>query len=81
MDDERSDRGSGTWPVFLVAAAAVGRADGGAGLQTLVHEAGFATKPLMSIVVRRSPPRVDIDGRPMDPLVDDVINALRSLCA
>jgi hypothetical protein len=71
---------SGTWPVSLVAMAAAGRADGGVGLQHLLEEAGFAEKPAMSIIVKRPRPRTDL-GQLVDPYVDDVLDALRALCA
>lgn len=76
----RSEKPSGSWPVVLVAAAAAGRTDGGVGLQHLLEEAGFAEKPAMSIIVKRPRPRLD-RGRPVDPYVDDVLDALRALCA
>jgi hypothetical protein len=65
---------SGAWPVTLVAMAAEGRTDGGVGLQHLLQEAGFAEKPEMSIIVKRPRPN-------LDPYVDDVLDALRALCA
>ena len=71
---------SGTWPVSLVAMAAVGRDDGGVGLQQLVHDAGFAEKPSMSIIVKRPKPKTD-RGAVVDPWVDDVLDAIRALCA
>lgn len=77
----RSDTPSGSWPVVLVAMAAAGRTDGGVGLQHLLEEAGFAEKPAMSIIVKR-PRRPTLErGRPVDPYVDDVLDALRALCA
>ena len=76
-DDKPS---SGTWPVTLVAMAAAGRMDGGVGLQHLAQEAGFAEKPAMKIVVKKPRPRMD-RGRIVDPWVDDVLDALRALCA
>jgi hypothetical protein len=60
--------------------AAAGRADGGVGLQHLLEEAGFGEKPAMSIIVKRARPTTD-EGRPVDPYVDDVLDALRALCA
>ncbi len=77
---DKSSPASGTWPVALVTAAAAGRADGGAGLNHVLEEAGFAKKPAMSIIVKR--PRTVLDkGIPIDPAVDDVLDALRALCA
>lgn len=73
-------RPSGSWPVVLVTAAAAGQTDGGAGLQHLLEEAGFAEKPAMSIIIKRPRPRLE-RGRPVDPYVDDVLDALRALCA
>ncbi|MDB5220170.1 MAG: hypothetical protein JWO86_8097 [Myxococcaceae bacterium] len=67
----------GPWPVVLVAMAAAGRADGGMGLQHLLQDAGFAEKPAMSIIVKRPRART---GAIIDPLVDDVLDALRALC-
>jgi hypothetical protein len=75
-----NEKSSGTWPVTLVAMAAAGRSDGGVGLQSLLQEAGFAQKPAMSIIVKRSRPRMD-RGRIVDPYVDDVLDALRAMCA
>jgi len=61
--------------------AAAGRTDGGMGLQHLLEAAGFAEKPSMSIIVKR-PRRPGVErGRPSDPDVDDVLDALRALCA
>jgi hypothetical protein len=60
--------------------AAAGRTDGGVGLQHLIEEAGFAEKPAMSIIVKRPRPRTD-SGELVDPYVDDVLDALRALCA
>ena len=67
--------------------AAAGRTDGGIGLQHLLEEAGFSAKPAMTIIVKRPPRKQDWTraperGRPsiMDPYVDDVLDALRSLC-
>ena len=81
----------GPWPTVLVEMAAVGREDGGSGLQHLLEQAGFAEKPAMSIIVKRAPrPRLmerlgrGSSGREReitDPYVDDVLDALRSLCA
>lgn len=69
---------SGSWPIDLVAMAAAGRGDGGVGLQQLLQDAGFAEKPAMSIVVKRpARPRTER----VDPYVDDVLDALRALCA
>jgi hypothetical protein len=60
--------------------AAAGREDGGVGLQQLVQDAGFSEKPAMSIIVKR--PRVLTDnGKPVDPSVHDVLDALRAMCA
>jgi len=75
-----TEKASGTWPVTLVAMAAAGREDGGVGLQSLLQEAGFAEKPAMSIIVKRTRPRAE-KGRPNDPYVDDVLDALRAMCA
>ena len=75
-----SETPSGTWPVSLVAMAAAGRADNGVGLQHLLEEAGFAEKPAMSIIVKRPRPRAE-SGQLNDPYVDDVLDALRALCA
>ncbi|MDB4936981.1 MAG: hypothetical protein JWP87_3953 [Labilithrix sp.] len=75
-----SEKPSGTWPVSLVAMAAAGRSDGGMGLQHLLEEAGFAEKPAMSIIVKRPRPRTEL-GELVDPYVDDVLDALRALCA
>jgi len=69
----------GPWPVVLVAMAAAGRADGGVGLQHLLEDAGFAKKPAMSIIVKRPRARTERGGI-VDPLVDDVLDALRALC-
>lgn len=74
----RTPKSSGTWPVALAAAA--GRADGGAGLQQLVQDAGFADEPAMTLIVKRPRPRAE-KGRIIDPYVDDVLDALRALCA
>lgn len=74
------EKSSGTWPVTLVAMAAAGRTDGGVGLQSLLQEAGFAEKPSMSIIVKRARPKAE-KGRVNDPYVDDVLDALRALCA
>jgi len=65
----------GPWPTVLVEMAAANRDDGGVGLQHLLQEAGFAQKPAMTIIVKR--PR----ARLVDPHVDDVLDALRALCA
>lgn len=75
-----SEKSSGTWPVALVSMAAAGRTDGGVGLQSLLQEAGFAEKPAMSIIVKRARPKAE-KGRLNDPYVDDVLDALRALCA
>jgi hypothetical protein len=72
---------SGTWPVVLVAAAAAGRTDGGAGMKHLLEEAGFAEKPAMTVIVKRPRPAPSERGRIVDPYVDDVLDALRALCA
>ena len=69
----------GPWPAVLVAMAAAGRGDGGVGLQHLLQNAGFAQKPAMSIVVKKPRPRMD-RGAFLDPMVDDVLDALRALC-
>ena len=69
----------GPWPVVLVAMAAAGRTDGGVGLQHLLQDAGFAQKPAMSIIVKKPRPRMD-RGAFLDPMVDDVLDALRALC-
>ena len=66
---------SGMWPAVLVAMAAANRTDGGVGLQHLAQKAGFADEPAMTIVVKR--PRAKL----VDPYVEDVLDALRSLCA
>lgn len=81
-DPAAADRSksSGTWPIVLAASAAAGRTDGGAGLQQLVEKAGFADEPAMSIIVKRPRARAD-RGRIIDPYVDDVLDALRALCA
>jgi len=71
---------SGKWPVTLVAMAAEGRTDGGIGLQHLLEEAGFAEKPSMSIIIKR-PQRAKERGQIHDPYIDDVLDALRALCA
>ena len=76
-----TEKSSGTWPVSLVAMAAAGRTDGGVGLQHLLEEAGFAEKPAMSIIVKRPPRAAAERGRVVDPYVDDVLDALRALCA
>ena len=76
-----SRRSSGTWPVTLVAMAAEGRDDGGMGLQHLLQEAGFAEKPEMSIIVKRPARAKTSRGQLNDPYVDDVLDALRALCA
>jgi hypothetical protein len=77
---KRFEKRSGSWPIDLVTAAAAGRTDGGLGLQHLLEEAGFGKKPAMSIIVKRASRRTD-RGRPVDPAVDDVLDALRALCA
>ncbi len=74
-----TEKSSGTWPVTLVSMAAAGRTDGGVGLQSLLQEAGFAEKPAMSIIVKRSRPRAEKSIN--DPYVDDVLDALRAMCA
>ena len=63
--------------------AAAGRTDGGIGRQHLLEEAGFSAKPAMTIIVKRPRPARTERGRPsiMDPYVDDVLDALRSLCS
>lgn len=78
--EKATEKGSGSWPVVLVAAAAAGRTDGGLELQHVLVEAGFAEKPSMKIVIKRPPARY-VGGRPVDPCVDDVLDALRALCA
>jgi len=65
----------GSWPTVLVEMAAANRDDGGLGLHHLLEEAGFAQKPAMTIIVKR--PRAQL----VDPHVDDVLEALRALCA
>lgn len=65
----------GPWPTVLVEMAAAGREDGGLGLHHLLRQAGFSEKPAMTIIVKR--PRT----RLVDPHVDDVLDALRALCA
>jgi len=65
----------GPWPTVLVEMAAAGREDGGVGLHHLLRQAGFSEKPAMTIIVKR--PR----ARLVDPHVDDVLDALRALCA
>jgi hypothetical protein len=79
------------WPSVLVEMAAVGREDGGMGLHHLLEEAGFTEKPSMTIIVKRQPRArlVERVGRGSsgrereinDPYVDDVLDALRSMCA
>ena len=69
-------RPKGPWPAALVEMAAAARDDGGVGLQQALHKAGFSEKPSMTIIVKR-PPR----ARAYDPAVDDVLDALRALCA
>ncbi len=72
---------SGTWPVALVAMAAEGRDDDGEGMKSLLVGAGFGKKPAMSIIVKR-PPRARSERSGItDPYVDDVLDALRALCA
>ena len=66
---------SGVWPAVLVEMAAANRNDGGVGLQHLAQRAGFADEPTVTIVVKR--PRAKL----IDPYVEDVLDALRSLCA
>jgi hypothetical protein len=56
-----------------VEVAAAARADGGQGLQQVLEEAGYSTPPSMSIIIKRT--------RVRDPQVDDVLDALRALCA
>ena len=76
----KSTRPSGTWPVALAMAAA-GREDGGVGINHLLAEAGFAEKPAMTVIVKR-PARARAErGGLVDPYVDDVLDALRALCA
>lgn len=79
-NEVRTPQSSGTWPIALAATAAAGRADGGVGLQQLVHDAGFADEPAMTLIVKRPRPRAE-KGRIVDPYVDDVLDALRALCA
>ena len=68
--------------MVLSAAAAAGRTDGGTGLQHLLEEAGFAQKPEMTVIVKRPrPPRERGKREIVDPYVDDVLDALRNLCA
>ncbi len=60
--------------------AAQGRDDGGIGLHHLLKKAGYTRTPAMSIIIKRQ--RVSRDGTGYDdPAVDDVLDALRSLCA
>ena len=54
---------------------------GGMGLQHLLQEAGFAEKPEMSIIVKRPARPTSARGQVSDPYVDDVLDALRALCA
>ncbi len=68
-------RSLGPWPTVLVQMAAAGREDGGLGLHHLLQQAGFSEKPAMTMIVKR--PR----ARLVDPHVDDVLDALRALCA
>lgn len=63
------------WTTVLVEMAAANRNDGGSGLHRLALKAGFSHEPSMSIVVKR--PRAKL----VDPYVEDVLDALRSLCA
>ena len=77
----KAQKASGTWPVVLAASAAAGQTDGGVGLQHLLEEAGFAQKPEMTIIVKRPRPAPTERGRIIDPYVDDVLDALRNLCA
>ena len=70
------ERPRGPWPTALMEMAAAGRDDGGLGLHHLAQQAGFSEKPAMTIIVKR-PPR----ARAVDPQVDDVLDALRALCA
>ena len=76
----RAPSPSGTWPVALAVAAASGT-DGGVGLQHLLEEAGFAEKPAMTVIVKRPRLAAGERGRINDPYVDDVLDALRALCA
>jgi hypothetical protein len=71
----RKHLSKGPWPTVLVEMAAAGRTDGGLGLHDLLQEAGFTKEPAMTIIVKR--PR----ARLVDPHVDDVLDALRALCA
>ena len=77
---ESAHKASGTWPVTLSTAAAAGRPEGAQALHDLLQEAGFTEKPAMSIIVKRPRPRSEV-GRIHDPYVDDVLDALRALCA
>lgn len=79
-ESSTTEKSSGTWPVTLVAMAAAGRSDNGVGLQHLAQEAGFAEKPAMTIIIKRTRPRAEA-GKFVDPYVDDVLDALRSMCA
>ncbi|MDB4943553.1 MAG: hypothetical protein JWP97_3087 [Labilithrix sp.] len=64
------------WTRVLVEMAAVSRKDGGVGLHALAERAGLAHEPSMTVIVKR-PPR----ARLLDPHVEDVLDALRALCA
>jgi hypothetical protein len=78
---QNARRASGTWPVALAATAAAGQTDGGERLYHLLEEAGFAKKPEMTVIVKRPRPARSERGRIIDPYVDDVLDALRALCA
>jgi hypothetical protein len=80
MDDPKSCNGPpsstrrrGPWPADLVDVAAASRSDGGQGLHQVLEEAGYSTPPSMTIIIKRT--------RARDPQVDDVLDALRALCA
>lgn len=63
------------WSRCLVDVAAESREDGGLGLLQLLQEAGFASRPVVTFIVKRARPST------FDPLVDDVLDALSALCA
>lgn len=71
----RRQRPKGPWLTVLVSMAAAGRTDGGVGLHHLLADAGFTKEPAMTIIVKRP------GAKALDPYVDDVLEALRALCA
>lgn len=66
----------GPWTSVLVEMAAANRDDGGAGLQQFAQRTGLTHDPHVTIIVKR-PQRAKM----VDPHVEDVLDALRALCA